>query len=64
MIDSPGAFFNQFLNLQRQAVRPKNSILENRRLKEASVNVMVPWQDDVVQYIEQFGKQLLQNLAV
>jgi len=46
------------------AVRPKNSILENRRLKEAGVNVMVPWQDDVAQYIEQFGKQLLQNLAV
>ena len=46
------------------AVRPKNSILENRRLKEAGVNVMVPWQDDVAQYTEQFGKQLRHNAAV
>jgi len=46
------------------AVRPKNSILENRRLKEAGINIMAPWQDDVAQYIEQFGKQLLQSLAV
>jgi len=46
------------------AVRPKNSILENRRLKAAGINIMAPWQDDVAQYIEQFGKQLLQSLAV
>ena len=46
------------------AVRPKNSILENRRLKEAGINIMAPWQDDVAQYIEQFGKQLRQNAAV
>ncbi|MCP4629748.1 MAG: dTDP-4-dehydrorhamnose reductase [bacterium] len=46
------------------AVRPKNSILENRRLKEAGINIMAPWQDDVAQYIEQFGKQLLRNAAV
>ena len=46
------------------AVRPKNSILENRRLKEAGINIMAPWQDDVAQYIEQFGKQLRQSVAV
>ena len=46
------------------AVRPKNSILENRCLKEAGINIMAPWQDDVAQYIEQFGKQLLQNVVV
>ena len=46
------------------AVRPKNSILENRRLKEAGINIMAPWQDDVAQYIEQFGKQLRHNAAV
>ena len=46
------------------AVRPKNSILENRRLKEAGINIMVPWQDDLEQYIEQFGEQLLQNIVV
>jgi len=46
------------------AVRPKNSILENRRLKEAGINVMVPWQEDVAKYVEQFGNQLLRNAAV
>jgi len=45
------------------AVRPKNSILENRSLKEAGINFMAPWQDDVDQYIEQFGRQLLQKVA-
>ena len=46
------------------AVRPKNSILENRRLKEAGINIMAPWQDDVAQYVERFGKQLLQEVAI
>ncbi len=46
------------------AVRPKNSILENRRLKEAGINIMAPWQDDVAKYVEQFGNQLLRNAAV
>ena len=46
------------------AVRPKNSILENRRLKEAGINVMVPWQEDVAKYVEQFGNQLLRNASV
>jgi len=46
------------------AVRPKNSILENRRLKEAGINIMVPWQDDVARYVERFGHQLLRNAAV
>jgi dTDP-4-dehydrorhamnose reductase len=46
------------------AVRPKNSILENRRLKEAGINIMAPWRDDVAQYIEQFGDQLLHNAEV
>jgi dTDP-4-dehydrorhamnose reductase len=46
------------------AVRPKNSILENRRLKEAGIDIMAPWQEDVAQYVQQFKKQLLQNIAV
>ena len=45
------------------AVRPKNSILENRRMKEAGINIMAPWQDDVAQYAEQFAEQLLQSVA-
>ena len=46
------------------AVRPKNSILENRRLKEAGINIMAPWQDDVAQYVEKFGESLLQSVSV
>ena len=46
------------------AVRPKNSILENRRLKEAGINIMAPWQDDVAYFVEKFGKQLLRETAV
>jgi dTDP-4-dehydrorhamnose reductase len=46
------------------AVRPINSILENRRLKEAGINVMAPWQDDVAYFVEKFGKQLLRETAV
>ncbi|MBW2478746.1 MAG: dTDP-4-dehydrorhamnose reductase [Deltaproteobacteria bacterium] len=45
------------------AVRPKNSILENRRLEEAGINIMAPWQDDVAQYTAQFAEQLLQSVA-
>ena len=45
------------------AVRPRNSILENRRLKEAGINIMTPWQDDVAQYATQFSGQLLQEVA-
>lgn len=42
------------------ATRPMNSILENHRLKEAGINVMVPWQVDLSQFVEQFGGVLLQ----
>jgi dTDP-4-dehydrorhamnose reductase len=43
------------------AVRPKNSILENRRLKEAGFNVMRPWQEDVDEFVAAFGKDLLKE---
>lgn len=45
------------------ATRPKNSILENRRLKEAGINIMAPWQDDLAQYVEQFDESLLQSVS-
>jgi dTDP-4-dehydrorhamnose reductase len=41
------------------AVRPKNSILENRRLKEEGLNVMRPWQEDVEEFVAAFGQDLL-----
>jgi dTDP-4-dehydrorhamnose reductase len=46
------------------ATRPKNSILENRRLKETGINIMAPWQDDVAQYVEKFSEFLLRSVSV
>jgi dTDP-4-dehydrorhamnose reductase len=43
------------------AVRPQNSILENRRLKEESLNLMRPWQEDVDEFVAAFGEDLLQE---
>jgi len=41
------------------ATRPKNSILENRRLKEKGINVMKHWQDDLDRFISGFRDQLI-----
>lgn len=43
------------------AARPLNSILENRRLNEASLNVMKPWQDDLGDFVARFRTQLLRE---
>lgn len=40
------------------AVRPKNSILENRRLKQEGINVMVHWQADIDEYIRRYKNRL------
>ncbi len=45
------------------AVRPQNSILENRRLKEAGLNVMRPWQEDVDEFVAAFGEGLLKEAS-
>ena len=44
------------------ALRPKNSILENRRLKEMGLNIMVPWQDDLDQFISEYKEQLIDEV--
>lgn len=41
------------------AHRPANSILENQRLKEAGINVMVDWREDVLSFISRYRNQLL-----
>jgi len=41
------------------AVRPGNSILENHRLKAEGLNVMKHWQEDVDEFVEKFGEQLI-----
>ena len=43
------------------APRPRNSILENRRLKERGINVMPHWQKDVDQFISTFGERLIRE---
>lgn len=43
----------------RPAPRPANSILQNGRLNEAGRNVMVPWQDDVVGFVNAHREALL-----
>ncbi len=41
------------------ATRPRNSILENRRLKEAGIHLMKYWQDDLDQFVSVFREQLI-----
>ncbi len=43
------------------AKRPKNCILENRLLKKLGINVMVDWKEDLDQYLDQYGKELLKD---
>jgi dTDP-4-dehydrorhamnose reductase len=41
------------------AIRPRNSILENKRLKKADINLMKDWSHDVDQFVSDFQEQLL-----
>jgi len=45
------------------ATRPKNSILENRHLKEKSINIMKHWQDDLDQFVNDFKERLLSEAS-
>ncbi len=44
------------------AVRPQNSILENRRLKEAGINLMRPWKEDMKEFVAEFREELLSKV--
>jgi dTDP-4-dehydrorhamnose reductase len=44
------------------AVRPHNSILENRRLKEDGINIMPYWKDDIDLFVEKFKTALLEEI--
>jgi dTDP-4-dehydrorhamnose reductase len=44
------------------AVRPMNSILENRKLKEKGLNVMVHWKFDVDEFVLNFREVLLMEM--
>jgi dTDP-4-dehydrorhamnose reductase len=41
------------------AVRPRNSILENRRLTAAGLNVMRPWREDLQKFVRRYRDELL-----
>ncbi|MCD6198199.1 MAG: dTDP-4-dehydrorhamnose reductase [Deltaproteobacteria bacterium] len=41
------------------AIRPRNSILENQRLKKAGINLMKNWSHDVDQFVSMFRGQLI-----
>jgi dTDP-4-dehydrorhamnose reductase len=45
------------------AVRPLNSILENRQLKREGLNVMPNWQKDLDLFIDKYGEELLREQA-
>ncbi len=43
------------------AARPKNSILENSRLKAAGIHIMPDWQDDVDAFVEKWRQELMEE---
>ena len=45
-----------------KAVRPVNSILENRRLKEEGICVMPGWQDGIDEFTGKFGERLMREV--
>ena len=45
-----------------RAKRPKNSILENRHLKEKGINIMSQWRDDIDAFVSGFGEELLTEI--
>ena len=47
-----------------RAARPKNSILENHRLKAAGLNCMRPWGEDLEAFVTRFRDRLIRELMV
>ena len=45
-----------------RAKRPKNSILENRHLKEKGINIMSQWQADIDEFVSGFGEELVAEI--
>jgi len=43
------------------AARPRNSILGNRRLEDAGLNVMRPWQEDVDEFVAAYKEELVRE---
>jgi dTDP-4-dehydrorhamnose reductase len=47
----------------RPAKRPVNSILENRLLKKQGINVMREWKEDLNEFLELFGEELVREAS-
>ncbi|MDY6990161.1 MAG: dTDP-4-dehydrorhamnose reductase [Thermodesulfobacteriota bacterium] len=45
------------------ASRPKNSILENRHLKQEGLNLMMDWKEDLDQFVSRHREDLLREVA-
>jgi dTDP-4-dehydrorhamnose reductase len=43
------------------APRPRNSVLENRQLKDKGINLMPNWRTDLDQFISMFGRRLIRE---
>jgi dTDP-4-dehydrorhamnose reductase len=46
---------------QTRAVRPRNSILENRRLKIEGIDCMRPWEEDLEQFVGLYRERLMRE---
>ncbi|MBU1693206.1 MAG: dTDP-4-dehydrorhamnose reductase [Verrucomicrobia bacterium] len=44
------------------AHRPRNSILENTRLKATGINIMRPWAEDLEEFVRRHGEALLREV--
>lgn len=40
---------------------PSNGLIENRNLKQQGINIMPEWQDDLKNFLEQYGEELLKK---
>jgi dTDP-4-dehydrorhamnose reductase len=47
----------------RAAKRPVNSILENRLLKKQGINVMKDWKEDLDEFLDKFGQELIREAS-
>jgi dTDP-4-dehydrorhamnose reductase len=45
------------------AARPASSILENQRLKDAGLNVMRNWREDLIQFVSMFKNRLMEEVT-
>ena len=45
------------------ATRPMNSILENKRLKEAGINLMQGWKSDLAEFVLRFRDRLIKEVV-